>query len=394
VRIRLSGASYAFALTDGSWGALMPNSINTSEGAVPLPGEPVLFLVGARYNGRLYMAGQGHDSGSAWLWDGAWRVVSSTHGVSPCAFGATVLYVATSGDGFLAVRLWDGSTQHYDAPIGSQGIRYIDDLTPITGDATYRDGELFEWTRRGDVTVGQGHEGGCLINGRVLEPGDRRFIRFERNAEQLAIAMVDQPGNAAVLIWMTRPELVSLPFPGTPVPVPVPQPIPEPSPMPYEPNTPQTWNNDELYRRVVAELAAVRSSDSPEYWIGVIRAASQGSDWGYWVNRIHTGDGAWKLPAGPAPTPQPAPSPAPSPDPGLLARIAELEAQLATAKDHPGYDEMMAMVAQAEAAFEGAQHGRAKSHLGPDVAAHLTWRLMFEGYTVASLVEEARERAQ
>lgn len=252
----LPGASYGFALPDGGWGALYPDShIDTSEGRVEVPGENVLFLVGARHRGRVVLAGQGHQSGACWFWDGlAWQEVSGTFGVSPCAFGSGLLCVAIRGDRYLQLALATGVVTELPLSIGSQGFRYVDEGgTPVTGDATYRAGALFEYTQRGDVRVGQGQDGGAILNGRVLEPGDCRFIRFERAWEQLAIAIVQMPERRCVLHWLTVAEIAALPGASIVPPPSVPPVLP---PVPPLHNPPPT----EIPMSEIADQSAVVAS--------------------------------------------------------------------------------------------------------------------------------------
>ena len=214
-RAAFPDATYSFTLPDGGRGVLYPGSrIETNERDVPLPGEDVLFLVGTVYAGSLYMAGQGHQSGQCWLYGPrGWKPLGPTFGVSPCAFGGGWLYFVSSQNGYTVLHIATGERHEVPASLGSQGIRYIENGQPVSGDATYRDGELFEYTRHGEVVVGQGHEGGALINGRLLEPGDCRFIRFEREGDQLAVAIVKQAERRAVLHWLTVADIPLLPMP-------------------------------------------------------------------------------------------------------------------------------------------------------------------------------------
>lgn len=251
-RVALAGASYAFCLPDGGWGASSLDShVGSSEGRVELPGENVLALVGTRHRGRLLMAGQGHDSGGCWLWDGAWKTLGPTFGVSPCAFGDGLLCWAVSGTAYRRLNLDTGEVTEHALAIGSQGLRYVDaSNTPIPGDQTYRDGELFEWTRRGNVVCGQGHDGGAVINGRVLDPGDRRFIRFERAGDDLAVAMVDLPGRSAILIWLHTSEIAGLPLSAA---------LPNPGPILPIPGIPPTEPTMEIPDQTHV-VAAVRAT--------------------------------------------------------------------------------------------------------------------------------------
>jgi hypothetical protein len=216
IRLPIPGALYADASPDGAWAALMPGSrIQTSRGSVPLPPSgDLLFLRMVVFRGVLYLCGQGHNDGQCWLWNGSWQAIAPTFGVSPCAFGVDRLCVAISGSAYREVRLDTGEVRDVPCALGSQGIRYVTSFGQVvTGDDTYRDGHYFEYTRLGDVQVGQGDAGGCLINGRVLEPGDCRFIRESRADEQLAVAIAKLPERQCVIYWLTVGEIAQLPLP-------------------------------------------------------------------------------------------------------------------------------------------------------------------------------------
>lgn len=120
---------------------------------------------------------------------------------------------------------------------------------------------------------------------------------------------------------------------------------------------------------------------------------------------------------GDAPTPVPAPAPGPSPTPtpgdtGELAAlraevaqltqtahdaeatIADLRRQLDPATAMPNYDQTLAMIQRADAAFQAAQKAKKKTLLYPAACAHLTWRYLREGYTIEQLLADAAERGR
>lgn len=261
----IDGGWYSFALPDGSWGSLIPGKhIQTSSGIVPLPvtasvEENVLFLDGYRLGGRLFMAGQGHITGKAWIHDGVqWTALATTFGTNPCKFGDGALYVAVSGKQYYRFPLTGEAPTVVDMQIGAQGIRQIIGGSVVTCDASTRLGELFEFTVQGDVIIGQGHEGGAWINDRQLEPGDNRFIRLERNGDRLSNAIVQQPLKRAVLRWFDRAEIDTLPT--TPPVVIQPPPVFQP-PSTEEPMT--TPNRIDIAQRVAAQhpdLVALNTS--------------------------------------------------------------------------------------------------------------------------------------
>lgn len=196
-RLDLAGAFYCDATVGGAFCALRWDlHIQTSTGTIPLPGENVLFL---RLSRSGQIAGQAHVTGKALLWNGSvWNNAGTTHGVSPCVFDAAGnLVVATLAQ-------------------GSQGYRYCaSDGRLVTGDETYADParQIWEYTTYGDVTIGQGNTGCLTISPygrRMLALGDCRFVRFSREGNRCAVAMV-RPG-VATFFWFDVSELASLPL--------------------------------------------------------------------------------------------------------------------------------------------------------------------------------------
>lgn len=195
MRVAFQNAVYSVALPDGTSIVERNGVIESSvEGRIPAAGGGMLALQAIRYNGALYLAGQGHDDGCAWLWSAAkgWQNLGPSYGVRPCAFGSDSLFWSASGDTIRRLHFDTAEVTTIAVPtgVGSQGIRYVDGDRIRRGDDTLFDGVVHEWIDRGDVRAGQGHSGGCLLNGRILEPGDCQFITFERSGDSLAVAIV------------------------------------------------------------------------------------------------------------------------------------------------------------------------------------------------------------
>lgn len=232
---------YGEAEPDGSWAGLIPDQhVLTDKGIVPLcPAGNTLFL--RKRGNRLACQGQ---TGDNWLWDGSqWQNLGPSYGVSPVAFAP------------------DGSVVQNTVAFGSQGIRWIDEAGVHTGDATYNSGpplNLYEYTTHGDVTIGQGGEGGVMAvtpEGRrvlIAAPAYCTFVRFNRTGDALAVAVVIRGGLH--LMWFSRQELNTLPLDVPPVPVPVP--TPEPAPVSL-----QAPNEIEVVRRVMREHPEINTRD-------------------------------------------------------------------------------------------------------------------------------------
>ena len=228
----------------GDYVALVRDShLQTSRGTVPLPGENVLYVRATVDGfGILKLCGVGHQSDQAWEYP-AWQPRGLAHGVSACIFdGASTLRIATPAQ-------------------GSQGYRYINDQgQPVTGDNTYNSQtalalsygltELWEWTRGGDLFIGQNSRDECILHParRVLEPGPCRFIRFVREGNACAVALWKPVENCAVFFWFIVDEIATLPLEGTPP--------PDPDNPPTNPTVPEP--SMQLPDAIFATLKAVR----------------------------------------------------------------------------------------------------------------------------------------
>lgn len=277
------GAFYVDALPGGAWAAeYLDRHIETSAGVVPLPGENVLFLRMAMVGGRIALAGQGHTTGTAWLWHGLyqrWIDCGPTHGVSPCAWDVDgkLLYVVRNGSVVDALHPTDGGvfTSVYGA-FGSQGIRWVRDGEIMSGDASYGDSArgLWEFTDFGDTAIGQGDAGVVAwlphLPLRQVEPGgDCRFVRVNRTGDDFSIAFVHQGGPSAVIVWTTRDELAYL-LGVTPPPQP---PHPEPTPMIW------TDAHTQLLERFAAKIPPPPPPDGQSH-------DSWDAAWRVWTGRV------------------------------------------------------------------------------------------------------------
>lgn len=169
---------------------------------------------------------------------------------------------------------------HGQLRIDRFGIRYFDEqdhmvrtqrVEPGESD-TYAGPPFWEWTKRGDVTVGHGsdglHDGDPVLiqrDGdvrRQIEAGLGRHVKFRRRGDELAIAFFNATTQEAVHYWLTVDEIAQLPletFRQQPKP-PKPQPPPKPEPtfMPLEPIAP---NGKATVARVMREHPEINTRD-------------------------------------------------------------------------------------------------------------------------------------
>ncbi len=224
----LSGAWYSAALVGEEWAALYPGvHIDTHWGPISLPGEDVLFLRITR-TPRFMIAGKGHDSGRAWLWNGRWEDKGDTYGNTPCCFdhaGHLLISRPVNPPGYTQIDLINGGAVFIERSIGAQGIWYADGTGVHTGDecsaALQPDGQLIhDFTVLGDVTIGQGHESGAhLTKGadrHLIEGGLCRFMHPDRVGNDFAIPIWKEADGSAVIIRATLAELLDKPAPPTP----------------------------------------------------------------------------------------------------------------------------------------------------------------------------------
>lgn len=246
------GGMYGECQPDGRFAVWLPDRIETHAGPIALPAQSILHHrlspVGATIAGQA-----GFGDGQYVVWDGAsWSVSPErvTYGVSVVAFWP---------DGRLEVSMPEKG-------YGSQGIRYIADRV-YTGDETYGDPvlKLSEFTRQGDIAVGQGsHNGGVtLVRGSTrkrLHDGLDYFVRFNRKGDALCVAWWEKVGasTTAHRVALLESDIPSLPddvLPPDAPPVPPPAPAPSPAPQPQIPPVPD----------YAPELEQIRNELHPDY---------------------------------------------------------------------------------------------------------------------------------
>lgn len=139
----------------------------------------------------------------------------------------------------------EGNLYQAVGPTSHQGYRYVGpNNIPLTGDQTFHDPatDLFEYTRVGDLIIGQGHESGAIIEaeaGRryLLEPGHCTFIRASQEGSRIAVTIVKLTEDKTVIYWLDRTDVFGLPLAPdqTPPSNPPPEPPKEDPKVPNEP---------------------------------------------------------------------------------------------------------------------------------------------------------------
>ena len=244
-RLSIPGAWYCDALPSGEYVAAIRDQkkVQTHFSTLDI-GRDLLFVRASNIGGFRF-AGQDAAGGGNFEWAGSLNRVGVSFGVNP------VLY---RNDGSLL-----------QCPVGEshQGYRFQDDTGRVwTGDETYNDpvNRLSEWTKYGDVLVGQGQTSAAgavvQIGGvkRLLEPGFCYFIRVRHEGDRFAIAIVKLQEQQAVIFWATRAELETLPpVPADPLPSSLPPTPPVQPPTVEPPTVPTTFPN---YLSVVQDVCA------------------------------------------------------------------------------------------------------------------------------------------
>lgn len=247
----LPGHVYGDVLPSGEFVATQIGSDKITIGGVgvldaPFP-QPMFNRI-IKADGRLKIASKSHSPGNIWTWDAGWTSTPyDSSGVQGHAWNpdGTLVFIRPAADQ------------------ESQGLRYFDPSVPahlgnldilkktpgwVTGSPSYGPdsslahylgvSRLFEWTKLGDVAVGQGESGGAVIQYRakhyVIEPGDCRFIQFKRAGSLLAIAITKLLEQSVVFYWLDVGEIETLPLYEE-----TPPPLPDPEPDPTSMKTPQ-----------------------------------------------------------------------------------------------------------------------------------------------------------
>jgi hypothetical protein len=205
---------------------------------VPLPGQNILYLDVDVVAGHLCIAGSGHSTDGAFLWNDAvndWILVydGRPYGTSPCKFGPLGLYVSIEG-GVDNIRVYNPLTGVFKfaltKSVGARGIAMITGAGDQPEDLHSQDG----WYGRGgfaeyleladDLRVGQGATGGlcaCERDGLLvtLEPGDNQFIRGRLDGSLITVSAWQRDRARSVILRLERAELQTM----APTPVEIPE---------------------------------------------------------------------------------------------------------------------------------------------------------------------------
>jgi hypothetical protein len=220
---RFASAVYGDAAPGGRFAVMIHNAhVETDAGPVAAP-ENLLYLRATWQGGRRWLAGCGHQSDMAWLHDGAgWVPTGGCAGVNPVAFGPGVVYVCRGRDSTEQIGLDGSGAIRFPLATGAMGIRWVSPLGPVTADSSYADPArgLFQYTDYGDVAFGEGDDaaGGGVVarfadDGvlRRMEPGVVRWVRVQRDGDQIGLAYARQDTRECVVLWTTLAEVRAWP---------------------------------------------------------------------------------------------------------------------------------------------------------------------------------------
>jgi hypothetical protein len=249
-RKEFPGGWYADALPSGEYVVLFADQfLETHLGQIAfLDAQRQPLFPRCTNVGGFSFAGQSWHTDQTMEWHGGWVTINKPAcGVSP------VIY---DNDGLLHIS---------DCSIGSQGWRYVTpDNVLVTGDETYGPGPdspgLYEWTDLNGLVIGQGAEGGVIVwdgtQHRILEagPAASRFIRVQRDGDNVSIAWWGETGAPTTVVWATMDELRQLP-----VLQPVEPPVPPGEPM----KIPATvWSTIQLF----VGTFGIPQGDGSDHW--------------------------------------------------------------------------------------------------------------------------------
>jgi hypothetical protein len=216
-RHEIPGGSYCEAWPDGRYIALLSDSVESQAfGLVAIPPsvETLLYMRGDM--GESF-AGVNHADHVWEYTGGAWFDRGLACGVNAVIYDhAGTLHINPVG-----------------CPHGSQGFRFVENDRIYTGDETYNGkaiNGLAEWTRQGDVQIGQSYVAGDAATffyqwkRRILELGHCWPIRMNCDGNNIAVAMWKMKENKSVFYWLTVDEIAGLPLEAVPPPPPPPPP--------------------------------------------------------------------------------------------------------------------------------------------------------------------------
>lgn len=257
-RVEYPGGVYPDALPGGEFvvGTPQPRGfLQTHLGPIAPPAGEASFLMFNRITvaGGFKIASKSHSSDVTWLYEnGAWRDSGRpSHGVQGHGFDDAGRFYTVRG---LADQESQGLRYYSPDDYGPDSNWDVTNETPgwVTGSPSYnpfsafahrlRVTRLYEWTHRGGIIVGQGEEGGAVIQYRgqhyLLEPGDTRFIQFHRAGDTLSVAISKLRERSAVLIWLHTDDIERLPRYTFTTPEEPKVEEPKVEPAPQEPNLP------------------------------------------------------------------------------------------------------------------------------------------------------------
>jgi len=210
-RLEIKGGIYAEACPNGQFASLIWGShIGTDVGSITLP--PGGNLLGLRIpcDGSPRICGTGHTDDVAYEWDGQqWHNRGLAFGLAACIYDSNKQLRIVRGPG---------------EPTGAQGFRYVDGAGRIIpAFETYADPQrqIFEYTQRGNFTVGQGAETDCHVltpERRFVEKGDCRFAHYNEAGGVNAIGVSLLAQGKSVLLWLSNVEMANLPLVDSPPP--------------------------------------------------------------------------------------------------------------------------------------------------------------------------------
>lgn len=225
-RVHFDGCQYVDALATGPYATQCPEGFRTHlQTVVPFPASGgVLHHRVGLVSGTFVIAGQGHQDGRGWLWNGArWVDLGPSYGTSVAAIGPLGVYLSTPGT-IDNIKVFNTTGQQVYAITKAVGVRGI---AAIVGAGTSaadvksvdewygRDG-LAEYTEACGTLVGQGAAGGLVVkhdSGQpsILEPGNVQFTRAHCAGAVFASAAWKIPERRSVIVWFDTRDLLLLP---------------------------------------------------------------------------------------------------------------------------------------------------------------------------------------
>lgn len=228
-RLEVPNAIYGDCLPTGEHYAGRAGRAAVSHlGDISLPtGENFMMWNRITKAGGFKVASASNATGKVWVYaNGAWtldgRISHGTQGHAWRPDGSLAVLEPAGGQDSQGIRFW-----YPQAPANIANTDVLGRTAGfVTGSPSYGFGtelakhfgvtRLFEWTYLDGIVVGQGDNGGAVIQRgnehRILETGHTRFIQAHKTGADMCVAISAFDRNSVIFYWLTESEISRFPI--------------------------------------------------------------------------------------------------------------------------------------------------------------------------------------